>query len=219
MVGTTSTRSRRLELGFGAAIGLLGLTGCTLGNDYVILSSSELAGGDAGSGGSGGGTGVGGPGSGGGAWGIGECGPDPEPPGGLPCPPQCSSCDGSTCIIQCDQNKECVEGVACPPNFDCVVECTGERACRDATIVCPPDYDCKIRCADDESQSCNKAVFQCSEQGRCDLVCGSQRQACKDASLNCGLGGCTATCSGDDTPEVNCIAGSACCPAPSACPS
>ena len=212
MVRAGWTGSLRLELGLGGTIVLLGLTGCSLGDDYVISSSSELAG-DAGSDGSGGGTGAGG-----GAWGIGGCGPDPEPPGGLPCPPQCTVCDGSTCIIQCDQHKECEDGVVCPPDFDCVVECTGERACREATIVCPSDYDCKIQCTDDESQSCNRATFQCSEQGRCDLACGGQKQACEDALLNCGLGGCTATCSGNNRPELNCVAGTACCPDPSACP-
>src|SRR5262245_19027143 len=100
MVRRALSRSRRLELSFGAAIGILGLAGCPLSDDYVISSSSGVAGddtmsgaggGDAGPGGAGGGMGPGGPGVGG-AGGIDACGPDPEPPGGLPCPPQCSLC-------------------------------------------------------------------------------------------------------------------------------
>jgi hypothetical protein len=187
--------------------GLLGMAGCTLGDDYVITSSSGV-----------GGNGAGGAAGSGGAGGPGACGPDPEAPGGSSCPPQCSVCDGSTCIIECSEPEQCDNGVLCPPDFGCVVECTGYRACRGATIQCPEDYDCKIRCADDLDQSCENAVFQCSEQGRCDLECGSQKQACKDADLNCGQGGCKATCSGNDRPRVNCAADIACCPDPAACP-
>lgn len=114
---------------------------------------------------------------------------------------------------------ECVGGVLCPPGFDCVVECTGSMSCREAIILCPDDYDCTIRCGDDAPQSCNSAVFQCSEQGHCDLLCAGQMQACKDSTLNCGLDGCTAVCLGADGPEVNCSADLACsCPDPGTCP-
>lgn len=190
--------------------GLLGMGGCTLGDDYVITSSSGAggngAGGDAGSGGSGG---TGGPGT---------CSPDPEAPGGTPCPPQCSFCNGSTCVILCNQQKECEDGVVCPPDFSCVVDCMGNQACKGATIQCPADYDCKIQCSDLQDKSCEDAVVQCSEQGRCDLACGGQKQACKGAALNCGHGGCKATCSGNDRPTVSCAAEMACCPDPAACP-
>lgn len=189
--------------------GLLAMAGCTLGDDYVITSSSGAggngAGGDAGSGGSGA------------TGGTGTCTPDPEAPGGA-CPPQCSFCNGNTCVILCSQQQECVTGVVCPPNFSCVVECVGNQACKGATIQCPADYDCKVRCSDSQDQSCEEAVVQCSEQGCCDLECAGQKQACKGASLNCGHGGCKATCSGNDRPSVNCAADMACCPDPASCP-
>ena len=87
------------------------------------------------------------------------------------------------------------------------------------TIQCPDDYDCKIRCDDAANQSCNHTTFNCSEQGRCDLLCAGQMQACKDAILNCGLDGCTAACFGPDRPDVNCNADLACsCPDPGMCP-
>jgi hypothetical protein len=220
-------RSRSLFLcGALSLAGLLGVAGCPLSDDYVLSPSSGVAGtgGAGGAGGAGGdpstssGGGDAGAGGDGGAGGLGGCGPDPAPPVGLPCPPQCSDCNGSTCTITCDQPDECQSGVVCPPDFNCVVECTGFRSCRDATIQCPADYDCKVRCEDIFIESCERTVVQCSAQGHCDLACGDANEACHEAILNCGLGGCTATCSGNNTPQVSCMAESACCPDPTACP-
>eukprot|EP01083_Nonionella_stella_P110008 321555_1 len=59
----------------------------------------------------------------------------------------------STTNIKCLTEESCASTprdaitLHCPPNQDCIIECSGLYACYGTTINCPENADCKIFCS------------------------------------------------------------------------
>jgi hypothetical protein len=139
-----------------------------------------------------------------------DCGLQPTPPGGA-CPMPCTSCNGSTCLIDCSVGGACSGAtITCPVGFDCDIKCNGNTTCKNKTVQCPADYACNVECncGGGDVQCCQNTIINCSTDGPCALTCGSGAQQCQGTSLNCGDNECSASCSGIPKPNVFC--GSSC---------
>lgn len=117
---------------------------------------------------------------------------DPNAPDAAPavdapvvsCPPECTRCEATTCVIECVQADSCSDQIVCPAGLDCRVVCSG-------------------------SASCNGGI-DCTMADSCDLIC-STIGSCAGALL-CGTGPCDAVCSGTGTCDngIECSASCAC---------
>ena len=120
---------------------------------------------------------------------CGICGSTPVPPGGM-CPKICDECVGKTCIVHCTSST-CVPNIACPPGWDCDIDCSASNSCKGATIACPEAYQCNVNCP--SGSNCEDAVVQCSGAGMCKLTCNGGN-TCKNLILNCGGNSCEVEC-------------------------
>lgn len=140
--------------------------------------------------------------------GAGMC-PDPMTAPGGPCPGECDSCDGATCVIDC-VGAGCAT-INCPAGFDCRVSCFGKDRCVGVQLNCPDDYECSLVCSGEDA--CELVTMNCAGGGLCELVCGSDPIACTGTTLNCSEGPCQAACDGATVlPTVNCDGSCMCLP-------
>lgn len=124
------------------------------------------------------------------------------------CPSICSSCDLGThsCDIDCAVgSNRCGAGgpttgsggepmpVACPPGYNCTIECTPQGSCR--AITCAGAASCEIQCS--AANSCRTVA--CGS-GACDVTCSGQSscrnvacgESCRcDVDCNAGVQTCT----------------------------
>ncbi len=100
------------------------------------------------------------------------------------CPPECSSCAGDLCIIECNTDDACATPVVCPAGMPCQVRCTGMASCAGGV--------------------------DCTDSTACTVIC-TQADACA-GPLECGLGVCDITCSGTSscTGGIDCSTSCAC---------
>ncbi|HUH01643.1 MAG TPA: hypothetical protein VML75_06585 [Kofleriaceae bacterium] len=131
------------------------------------------------------------------------------------CPPTCTSCVTTTCVINCGTANACPDAVVCPAGWSCKVECEGLGACAMA-VDCSQATNCLIECTN--TDTCQGPI-SCGP-GRCRVECGGDNScaagiACQD-SCQCdtfcdGLGACATapTCPppGQCTSGINCISG------------
>lgn len=116
------------------------------------------------------------------------------PPDAEDCPAACDTCQDGTCIITCDGDGSCADGVVCPAGLPCQVVCTGTASCA-GEIDCTAATECEIACLGSTS-------------------CGGD--------ITCGLGACLIRCTAGDTcaGALDCSASCACeteCTGPGAC--
>jgi len=142
---------------------------------------------------------------GGGAGGGGYCGHPSHGPTG-PCPGDCDSCEGGTCVITCDDGaNDCSSkfgnAITCPPGWDCAVACQGTDACHWAsaiTVNCPEGHRCEVDCAG--NNACHDLNVACAPDGPCELVCAVTSGGCRDAELLCAEDDCVLSCIGSAPP-------------------
>jgi hypothetical protein len=143
-----------------------------------------------------------------------QCCGDGLPVTARACPPQCTSCDGTTCTIDCGALGCAGANVVCPAGWDCVVACTTLHACQDAAIDCPADHRCDVLCggAIGDRHECERSLITCTN-GPCSVLCNGSDLPCREATVQCGSNSCDVTCDGGE-PTVACGASCAC----QACP-
>jgi hypothetical protein len=148
----------------------------------------------------------------------------PKAPDGFVCPPQCTGCKGTVCVLDCQT------GCTCPAGLDCEIDCGPSSSCtgpincssaKSCAIVCGPD-SCQdaINCNGAESctiicsggSSCHNAIT-CGTSKTCVVDCGG-KDSCKNA-VTCGTGNttdCTITCSGSKSCQnsIDCSKACAC---------
>jgi hypothetical protein len=116
-------------------------------------------------------------------------GPDAGSGSGSGCPDTCTSCDGTTCTIDCGKTSatsECTKPITCPAGFACNVECNVEGTCR-AGINCTNATSCTISCS--SANTCHEIT--CGA-GSCDVMCtGSDSCHGVDCNDSCA---CNVTC-------------------------
>jgi hypothetical protein len=89
------------------------------------------------------------------------------------------------------------------------VQCSGERACKGATITCPELYACDVHCEGHEA--CKDAdVFGASGPGT--VSCASGTKVCKGAAIHCGTDACNVGCPSQHPPSVVCAGSCLCTP-------
>jgi hypothetical protein len=85
-----------------------------------------------------------------------------------PCLPPCTSCAGATCVVDCKLTN-CAQGIVCPANRRCQVECNGGTSCG--------------------------GVISCVAATACDVTCSEKNDACT-GTIDCGTGPCRVRCIG-----------------------
>lgn len=151
--------------------------GCPLllDDDFVLLEAPEAGGAGAGGRGRGGATSK--------AGSTSNAGSSTEAgaPAAAPCPAACDSCDGDTCVIDCQGEEVCKERlVKCPGDRACHIACSGKDACLKLRATCPTSLPCSVQCAD-------------------------HKDACKDMTVACGTNRCEALCLGEAlAPQLTC---------------
>ncbi len=121
------------------------------------------------------------------------CGDSPTPPGGQ-CPPVCSSCDETTCFIECLGKQVCTKTIECPAGWDCDIACNGTQACQDVEVRCDDLHACTTHCT--QTQACQGATIVCGA-GPCTVECDDTEQECQGLSLQCGSNVGQVICAGD----------------------
>lgn len=132
--------------------------------------------------------------------------PQPTDAPGGGCPPECTTCDGATCVIECSGVGCGI--VECPADFDCQVSCVGKDRCVGARVSCPPEYGCSLLCSGEDA--CENLTLLCGE-GPCEIACVGHALSCSATEVSCGGGPCVATCDVVTTlPELACGASCRC---------
>lgn len=161
----------------------------------------------------------------------GVCIPITAPPDGAPpdtgeptvdaytCPPQCTTCIGQVCIIDCSAaGANCTDQVRCPKGFSCDIRCNTDSACRSG-IHCLDATECTIQCGGRDScrgvmcgtggcflnctgmNSCETVA--CEQSCACDVKCAIGNNSCQNVQCTsdaCEVGrGCSTMLPGCDT--------------------
>jgi hypothetical protein len=118
------------------------------------------------------------------------------------CPPQCTSCAGGTCEIDCMDAGACPGLVDCPSDMDCVVKCMGQHACAggvDCTRPLATSPSCTITCGTPGACGASDggvAPITCATDGNCTVRCTGPA-ACDSVSCNYrAIGTCDIGCAG-----------------------
>lgn len=122
-----------------------------------------------------------------------------------PCPAACTAgCQGSTCVMTCDNN--CV----CPAGWDCQISC-GSTGCQ-GNVDCSQGRNCDVSCG--VGQSCTGDIT-CGS-GTCTVACPAS--TCQ-GTITCGPGMCQVTCGPGACDTVDCSLSCGCTVAcgPAAC--
>ena len=128
------------------------------------------------------------------------------------CTSKCSSpaqgapagtCQGSVCTVDCSASN-------CASPFDTMdsayrLECTGS-ACNDMTIACHGPRACRVVCS---GGACHNLKLSCPEDGLCDLSCDGAG-SCVGATMTCGNGPCTSSCTNGAAPTIDCASACSC---------
>ena len=141
-------------------------------------------------------------------------------PDAFTCPSACSSCNGTTCIIDCTTDGSCTSQIVCPPGIPCMVDCAGVGACAGG-VQCTESSSCSVSCGG--STSCAGAI-DCGA-GKCSVSCGGPNSCAGviDCATSCR---CDTSCGGTGSckqtplcpaPTSQCRSGKICTSAPSAC--
>jgi hypothetical protein len=106
-------------------------------------------------------------------------------------------CMSGECNIACPTGKNCGpdEHIRCQPlesegGVKCVFECE-DNGCDDQTIVCPPDHDCVVNCTG--TAACVNTIIECGS-GSCEVFCTTMGCGGGLTTINCGDGPCNLTC-------------------------
>eukprot|EP00756_Hemistasia_phaeocysticola_P046935 Hpha_TRINITY_DN20794_c0_g1::TRINITY_DN20794_c0_g1_i1::g.33472::m.33472 len=100
----------------------------------------------------------------------------------------CYACRQST--FQCPRNRRC--DIACTGEYVCndfeltgglkgdlKLKCSADRSCKDATVTTPPGSEGVYAVECTEHKACEKAKFDCPEQGMCTAICEGE-DSCQD---------------------------------------
>jgi len=123
------------------------------------------------------------------------------------CPQECTSCNGSTCIVDCSVNPTaCQTMITCPAGYQCDVRCNTDMSCR-AGVQCANNESCTVTCSGAGScrgvacsngacdvqctgtNSCSRV--NCGNSCKCDIAC-SGTLSCQN-QISCGMNACDAT--------------------------
>ncbi len=105
--------------------------------------------------------------------------------------------NGDVCKRTCNASFECdKESMACPPDRNCELDCTGYQGCMGSEITCPTGGACDITCGPG-AFACNGTTIYCPPDAPCTIFCESY-QACGRATIHCPTGNhaCEIVCSG-----------------------
>ena len=131
----------------------------------------------------------------------------PPPPTGGECGPPCDDCAASVCTVDCQAPPGCGGTINCPEGFDCQIDCLDNDSCIGVIVNCPSVHECHLTCAGDDA--CMNLIFNCLD-GPCYINCIGDPQSCRNTTVRCGTGECSAYCpnGGASLPSVDC--GSSC---------
>ena len=118
-------------------------------------------------------------------------------PDAASCPPECTSCAGGVCLIDCPNSADCQETVVCPLGIPCGVSCGGSGSCAGG-VDCSEASACQVSCSG--AGSCAELVvcgggicnIDCSATGSCagGLNCETSCQCDTACAFGCGANLC-----------------------------
>jgi hypothetical protein len=128
-------------------------------------------------------------------------GPPDGPLDAGPCPGFCTSCSGTTCVVDCSGDR-CTGGVSvtCPPGWTCQIDCLGTTACEVGVVSCSGE-SCVIHCVGGDA--CDVGGARCNAT-TCDIVCNGGG-ACEEGGACCNGGDCGSQCTSVNGGNCNCL--------------